>query len=181
MDKALKQKLEYHYKAFDKTKLEPDPLQFPHGYKDKKDIELIAFISSIFAYGNINQIINTLTKVTTVLGSHPNDYIIKSSKNKIQKDFKGITHRFFTNVDIVNLILLLKDLYSNYHSLEEIIITKYKSNELNIKSSLEYFSKYLLTNFENLFGKDNTTRGIKFMFPLPSKGSACKRMNLFLR
>ncbi len=35
----LKQKLEYHYKAFDKTKLEPDPLQFPHKFTDEKDIE----------------------------------------------------------------------------------------------------------------------------------------------
>ena len=178
---TLKQKLEHHYKLFDKTKLEPDPLQFPHRYKDKKDIELIAFISSIFAYGNINQIMNTLTKITTLLGKLPIDYLNKSNKNKIRKDFKGIIHRFFTNEDIINFILLLKGIYSNYNSLEEIFMKGYNSEVLNIKSSLENLSKTLLTNFESMLGDNNITRGIKFMIPFPSNGSACKRMNLFLR
>ena len=60
---VLKQKLEYHYKAFDKTKLEPDPLQFPHLFKDEKDIEVMAFIASVFAYGNVKQIINSLKQI----------------------------------------------------------------------------------------------------------------------
>ena len=58
----LEQKLEYHYKAFDKTKIEPDPLQFPHLFQEEKDIEVMAFIASVFAYGNVKQIINSLNK-----------------------------------------------------------------------------------------------------------------------
>ncbi|MCH8942800.1 MAG: TIGR02757 family protein [Bacteroidetes bacterium] len=181
MYKTLKQKLDYHYKAFDKSQLEPDPLQFPHKFKNKKDIELIAFISSIFAYGNIKQIINTLNKITFILGEHPTNYLIEKNKATIKRDFKGIIHRFFTNEDIVNLILLLKNVYSKSNSLGNIFLSNYNTKVYNIKFALESFSKYMLELYQNLFGEENVTQGIKFMFPLPSKGSVCKRMNLFLR
>lgn len=181
MNKALKQKLDYHYKAFDKSQLEPDPLQFPHKFKNKKDIELIAFISSIFAYGNIKQIINTLNKITFILGEHPTNYLIEKNKATIKRDFKGIIHRFFTNEDIVNLILLLKNVYSKSNSLRNIFLSNYNTKVYNIKFALESFSKYMLELYQNLFVEENVTQGIKFMFPLPSKGSVCKRMNLFLR
>ena len=59
---TLREKLEYHYKAFDRTKLEPDPLQFPHLFKNEKDIEVMAFIAAGFAYGNVKQIKNSLQK-----------------------------------------------------------------------------------------------------------------------
>jgi len=181
LDKALKQKLEYHYKAFDKSKLEPDPLQFPHKYKKKNDIELIAFISSIFAYGNIKQIINTLNKITLILGEHPTNYLIEKNKAAIKRDLKGIVHRFFTNEDIINLLFLLKNIYSKPNSLENIFLSNYDPKAYNIKSALESFSKYMLKFSNNLLGEENMTQGIKFMFPLPLKGSVCKRMNLFLR
>ena len=181
MNKALKQKLDYHYKAFDKSQLEPDPLQFPHKFKNEKDIELIAFISSIFAYGNIKQIINTLNKITFIMGEHPTKYLIEKNKAAIKGDFKGIIHRFFTNEDIVNLILLLKNVYSKSNSLRNIFLSNYNTKVYNIKFALESFSKYMLELYQNLFVEENVTQGIKFMFPLPSKGSVCKRMNLFLR
>jgi len=51
----LKQKLDSHYKAFDKSQLMPDPLQFPHLFEDEKDIEVMAFIASVFAYGMLSK------------------------------------------------------------------------------------------------------------------------------
>ncbi len=71
----LKQKLEYHYKAFDKSKLEPDPLQFPHLFKDEKDIEVMAFIASVFAYGNVKQIVNSLNRFLEIANNQPYKFI----------------------------------------------------------------------------------------------------------
>src|SRR3990167_3905173 len=47
----LSQKLNYHYKAFDKSQISPDPLQFLHLYEEEGDIEVMGFIASVFAYG----------------------------------------------------------------------------------------------------------------------------------
>ena len=71
----LKEKLDFHYKAFDKSQISPDPLQFLHFYKDVKDIEIVGFISSVFAYGNVRQIISTLNSIFNVLGEHPYSFI----------------------------------------------------------------------------------------------------------
>ena len=55
----IKNKLNYHYRAFDRTTISPDPLEFPHRFKSPPDIEVAAFIASVFAYGSVTQILNT--------------------------------------------------------------------------------------------------------------------------
>ncbi|MCH9030498.1 MAG: TIGR02757 family protein, partial [Bacteroidetes bacterium] len=55
----------------------------------------------------------------------------------------------------------------------------FDKNDENVKNGITNFSEYFLTNYKKMYG--NISNGIKFMFPLPQKGSACKRMNLFLR
>jgi len=81
----LKQKLEYHYKAFNRSALIPDPLQFVHLYKRKKDIETAGFISSVFAYGNVKQIINTLGKIFYAAGKNPYDFVYSYSSKDTDK------------------------------------------------------------------------------------------------
>ena len=78
----LKQKLEYHYNQFDRTKLEPDPLQFLHMFKDERDIEDVGLIASIFAYGNVKQIENTLKKILIVFDGNPYLFISNFSLSK---------------------------------------------------------------------------------------------------
>ena len=76
----LKQKLDYHYKLFDKTQISPDPLQFLHLFSKEEDIELVGFIASIFAYGNVKQIINILDKILLISNSKPYEFVINFNK-----------------------------------------------------------------------------------------------------
>ena len=88
-------------------------------------------------------------------------------------------HRFFSTKDILHLFQLLNSAYDEYGSLKNLFITGYNSEEENLKHAITNFNHYFLTKAQKEFKK--LSRGIKFMFPLPEKGSACKRMNLFLR
>ena len=176
-DSTLQKKLEYHYKAFDKTKLEPDPLQFPHLFKDEKDIEVMAFIASVFAYGNVKQIINSLNTFLLIAKNQPFEFISNISANKnLPTNF---VHRFYSTKDIFQLFLLLNSAYDEFGSLKKIFLTGYNSEDENLKNAITNFNKYFLSKAQKEFKK--LSRGILFMFPLPEKGSACKRMNLFLR
>ncbi|MCH7963868.1 MAG: TIGR02757 family protein [Bacteroidetes bacterium] len=175
----LKQKLEYHYKAFDKTKIEPDPLQFPHKYTDKKDIETIAFIASVFAYGNVKQIINTLNKVVNLMNNKPYEFIINHNIKACSNSLKGLKHRFYTEKDIAGLFHVMNLVYNEFASLKNLFLSGFNVNDANIKGGISTFSNYFNHLYRNRFGKES--RGVKFMFPIPEKGSACKRMNLFLR
>lgn len=177
----LKEKLEHHYKDFNFEQIEPDPLQFPHLYKDEKDIELMAFISSVFAYGTVTQIISNLNKIVKVMSYQPYNFIVNAEKNNLNEKLGGLKHRFYNVNDITTLFLALKKVYTIHGSLKNLFLINYNEDEPNLKSGISRFSKEMLRTAISVNGFKNLSNGIKFMFPLPEKGSACKRMNLFLR
>ncbi len=177
---TLKQKLDYHYKAFDKNQISPDPLQFLHLFSDGKDIEAMGFISSIFAYGNVKQIINTLNKILLISNNKPYDFIINFKKKNYSDKLKGLKHRFYSDEDVIILFSVLNKNYNEYEMLKNLFLTFYKEDDFNIRDSLSAFSNYLINASQKFNGK-KLSLGIKFMFPSPELGGACKRMNLFLR
>ncbi len=177
-NKNLKQKLDYHYRYFDKSKISPDPLEFPHRFKNIYDIEISAFISSVFAYGNVAQIMNTLEKIHSIMNNKPYEFVLKFNYEKHKNLFAGIKHRFYTTEDIAHLFAGLRKVYEGYGSLKYLFLLYYFEKEENIKNAVSFFSKNLLSLCG---GNAGHTHGLAFMFPDPFKGSACKRMNLFLR
>jgi uncharacterized protein (TIGR02757 family) len=174
----LKNKLDYHYKYFDRTKISPDPLEFPRRYKRIYDIEASAFISSVFAYGNVKQIMNTLEKLHKIMDNKPYEFILKFDYSKKKHLFDSIRHRFYTPADIARFFCALNKVYSTYGSLKYFFLLYYFDKEKNLKNSISFFSNNILNICPD---NENITHGFKFMFPDPYKGSACKRMNLFLR
>ena len=122
MDKNLKRKLEYHYKKFDVSQIYPDPLIFPRRFSNEMDIELSAFISSIFAYGNVIQIINSLERIHTIMGNSPTEFILNFDTNKHKVFFKDIKHRFYSGKDILQLFLLLQYVLTEYESLKHLFL-----------------------------------------------------------
>ncbi len=177
----LKQKLDYHYKAFDQSQISPDPLQFLHLYKNKKDIEVMGFIASLFAYGNVKQIINSLNKFVEISENRPYKFISSFSLDNSDKKMNNLYHRFYTSADILNLFLVLKKVYGEYGLLKNLFVKYYSSRDENIKNALSGFSQHFIGEIKKLTRKSELTIGTRFMFPLPELGSACKRKNLFLR
>lgn len=176
----LKRKLDYHYKYFDRKHISPDPLEFLHKYKNPLDIELIGFISSVFAYGNVKQIIATLSKLEEKMEHCPYEFIMNYHSQRDYSLFNDIKHRFYTSADIASLFEMLSRVYRNYPSLKTLFLLYYFEEEKNLKSSISFFSKNLLSLCSKC-SSNNRSSGIKFMFSDPLQGSACKRMNLFLR
>lgn len=177
--KNIKDRLETSYKAFDRSKLKPDPLQFLHLYKDERDIEIMGLIASIFAYGNIKQIENSLIKIVNIFDGNPYLFIKNYFNNYNRFDLSPVQHRFYSSDDVKQLFKVLSKEINQYGSLKKIFLSGYDKRDKNIKKGLNNFSGHFLKSYNASFGKP--TAGIKFMFPLPEKNSACKRMNLFLR
>lgn len=174
----LKEKLEFHYKAFDKSQISPDPLQFLHLFKDERDIEVMGFIASVFAYGNVIQIINTLNKFIHAAKNKPYNFIRNYRKSK---DKNSIIHRFYSAKDVDYFFLLINEAYCDYGSLRNLFLGFYNPDSGNLKEAVSGFSNHFINNYKKLNNRNKLSLGIKFMFPLPELGSACKRMNLFLR
>lgn len=174
----LKRKLEYHYKYFDRTKISPDPLEFLHIYKNYYDIEIAGIISSTFAYGNVKQINRSLTEIHSIIDHKPYEFVLNYNFSTDKKLFKNVVHRFYNSEDIAKFFYALNRIYVTYNSLKYFFLLYYFHEEKNLKTSISFFSKNILKIIDL---KGDISAGIKFMFPDPFKGSACKRMNLFLR
>ena len=142
------------------------------------DIEIAGIISSVFAYGNVKQIIKTLEKIHNIMQNKPYEFVSNYSFENGLEVFQNIKHRFFTSEDIARFFNALNKSYKKYGSLNNMFLVLFKENNEDLKGALSLFSNQLTE-----FAVDNVkiSLGIKFMFPDPFKGSACKRMNLFLR
>ncbi|MFC1675649.1 TIGR02757 family protein [Planctomycetota bacterium] len=158
----------YSHKSF----IPPDPLQFVYRYAEPCDMEITAFLSASLAYGRVKQIENSLTDLLGRMGPSPYDFVMSfgSKQRKLLRNFK---HRFTTGDDISDLLTLLKAVLAEYGSIEKFFLIGYSSNDADIIPALSRFCGSL--------GGVNQSRGLKYLLVDPARGSACKRMNLFLR
>jgi uncharacterized protein (TIGR02757 family) len=173
----LKEKLEIHYKSFDRTQISPDPLELIHNLDSDLNKEAFGLISSIFAYGNIKQIIRSQEKILAATDHNPHKFILNMGSSSESK-LKFVTHRFYRGQDTVWLFRTLQNIYKEHGSIKNYFLQFYNVDEKNLKNAIEGFSQSILGNQGK---KDKLSSGMRFMFPIPSAGSACKRMNLFLR
>ena len=92
--------------------IEKDPIQIPHKFSYKEDIEISAFLTSIISWGNRKIIINNAIKMMTIMGNSPYDFI--NNANEKQIDRISFVHRTFNSYDLKFFIYSLKNIYLKY-------------------------------------------------------------------
>ncbi|MDA9827907.1 TIGR02757 family protein [Flavobacteriaceae bacterium] len=166
----LKEFLDSKYIQYNQKKfIESDPIQVPHKFTSKEDIEISSFLTATIAWGQRKTIIKNSFKMMDLLDNSPHDYIINSTVKEIDK--LNVKHRTFNEIDFRYFIKQLKYIYINHGNLENIFFDNIENNSLHKSIHV----------FKSLFFKNNfplrTTKHISD----PYKGSACKRINMFLR
>jgi len=164
--------LEYNYLKYNRPDfIENDPILIPHQFSKLQDIEIAGFFAATLAWGQRKTIINKSKELMKLFGNSPHEFILNHSESDL-KQLLNFKHRTFNSTDLLYFIHFFKNFYSNYQSLEEIFIPK--SGEENVKKGIERFHKIFISNeyFPQRTGKHVAS---------PSKKSACKRINMFLR
>jgi uncharacterized protein (TIGR02757 family) len=159
--------------------IKPDPLQFVYWYPSREDREIVAFLAAALAYGRVQQIEKSLTYLLGRMGESPSEFVRDFDERNREKlsDFK---HRFTTGKDISDLLELLKGVLRENGSIENCFLLGYNQDDENVISALSKFCGRLLETYAKADG-GQATRGLKYLLAGPSNGSACKRLNLFLR
>lgn len=153
--------------------IKDDPVQFPHRFKDKKDIEIAAFLASIFAYGKREVFISKLNILFERMNNKPYEFVCGFNENNhILDDFD---YRFSVGVDIVQIVLILKDLYKSGETLETLFAYGWSTTK-SVQGMLQVVVDYFYSRTTLL-----VTKGFYHLLPNPSKKSACKRLNMLLR
>jgi len=158
--------LEYNHPKF----LEADPLQIPHRFTQKEDIEISAFLTATIAWGNRKSIINNATKLMGLMGNTPYDFVMHHSKEDLER-LSPFVHRTFNGLDLAYFVSSLQNIYKNHGGLET-VFTQYQTKD-SMQPAISRFK-------EVFFELPHPSRTQKHVSD-PNKGSAAKRINMFLR
>jgi uncharacterized protein (TIGR02757 family) len=165
---ALKDFLESKYNKFaNPSFIEFDPIQIPHSFSLKEDVEISAFIASTIAWGQRVSIINNARKFMSLMDNSPYDFTINHKPSDLKR-FEKAVHRTFNGVDLVFFIQSLKNIYQNHGGLEMVFNT-----DGDLYSGLINFH-------EIFFSIEHPLRTRRHVANVES-GSAAKRLNMFLR
>lgn len=166
----LKQQLDQQVKYFNHTDfIADDPIFIPHLFKKKQDIEIAAFISATIAWGQRKTIIRSGLKIMKLMDSTPFDFIMGFSKADVTR-INGFVHRTFNSNDLIYFIQSLRNIYINHGGLECVFA---EAGDVPVKNRIMHFRKV----FFELGGFDHSSKHVSN----PDKGSAAKRLNMFLR
>ncbi|NOQ91238.1 MAG: TIGR02757 family protein [Flavobacteriaceae bacterium] len=158
--------LEYNQPNF----IESDPIQIPHQFTLKEDIEIAGFLTATIAWGKRKMIINNANKILNFMEDSPYDFIMNHNDNHLDK-IEGSIHRTFNALDFQFFIQSLQNIYKNHQGLEA-IFSKHAQKE-TLQPAIHEFKKI----FFEIEHPDRTQKHISD----PLKNSAAKRINMFLR
>lgn len=150
--------------------IELDPVQIPHLYSLKEDIEISGFLAANISWGNRTSIIKSAKRIMELMGNSPFDFIM-NHKDKHLKKIDGFVHRTFNSTDLITFIEALKSLYQNRNGLEG-IFNEYKTSD-SIQPAIHQLKK-------EFFTVPHIERTRKHL-PDPLTGSAAKKINMYLR
>ena len=167
------EKLETLYGLYNRRcYVHPDPLEFLYRFHDHRDREIVALIASSLAYGKVEQILKSISAVLRRMEVSPCLYLSRSSSETIQADFEDFKHRFTKGADLSLLLWSAKNMIRKYGSLHGCFMAGYRNNDETILPALSSFVEELHRDFRCSWNG---------FLPSPARGSACKRLNLFLR
>mgnify|MGYP000865729568 CR=1 FL=1 len=150
--------------------IESDPIQIPHQFSLKEDIEIAGFLTATIAWGNRKMIIKNASKMMDFLGNSPYDFILNHKEHHLEK-IDGFVHRTFNTTDFQCFITSLQHIYKVHDGLENVFSNNATSN--SIQPAIHQL-KQLFFEIPHL---QRTEKHISD----PLKGSAAKRINMFLR
>jgi hypothetical protein len=125
--------------------IKDDPVQFPHRFRSKQDVEIAGFVASLIATGSRKVFIRKLDELFAIAQNEPHNFVLNFEPGVLG----GFNYRFYKTEDFARMFGALRGVYRGGGSLEELFAAG-KVPDLP-------------------------------MLPDPAKGSAMKRVNMFLR
>jgi uncharacterized protein (TIGR02757 family) len=150
--------------------IELDPISIPHRYTGKGDIEIAGFLAATIAWGNRKMILRSSVRMMEILEDSPYEFIVNSSDCELDQAVRFV-HRTFNLVDLAFFLQALRHIYRNKGGLEKIFETHKTSDSL--QPAIHEFHRI----FFELPHERRTERHVSD----PFKGSAAKKINMFLR
>jgi uncharacterized protein (TIGR02757 family) len=150
--------------------IESDPISIPHRFTGKEDIEISGFLAATISWGNRTMIVKNAKLMMYFMDDSPHDFILNHTKNDLAR-ISAVVHRTFNAADFIYFIKALKHIYKTQNGLEE-IFSRYRTID-SLQPAIH--------QFRNIFFElPHESRTMKHISD-PIKGSAAKKLNMYLR
>lgn len=151
----------------------PDPLEFLYDYDDLRDREIVGMVASSLAYGRVSQILKGVQGVLERMKPSPHQFINNATRGVLLRTFHDFRYRFTNGEELATFLFGIKQALEEYGCLYRCFESVLGDDDETVERALCLFVSKL--QYSKSHGQYNS------LLPCPDKGSACKRLNLYLR
>lgn len=178
----LRSSLEALYSTFDHVNAASDPVHIVRRYQSAEDREIVGFCAAALAFGRVASVLHSIESLLAVMGPAPAGFVRAFDPATGRRRLAPLVHRWIRGRDLAALLVILRRMLEESGSIEQFFLAGDDPMAPDIEAALEAFStRALETDLRAVYGRIPQRAGVRYFFPRPSAGSACKRLNLFLR
>src|SRR6185503_13810680 len=176
-------RLDELYRSFDHVTSATDPVHIVRRFPSPADREVVGFCAAALAFGRVASVLQSIESLLAVMGPHPAQFVRHFDPVRERSRLEPLVHRWISGRDLIALLLVLQRMLIESGSIEAFFVEGDDASSLHVGPALDSFStRALATDMRAAYRRRvPRQRGVAYFFPRPSAGSACKRLNLFLR
>ena len=187
---TLRSRLDALYRSFDHTNAASDPVNLVRRYPAPEDREIVGFCAAGLAFGRVASVRASIGGLLAVLGPSPARFVRGFDPVVDGRRLAPLGHRWIRGRDLAALLLILQRMLRESGSIERFFLEGDDPGAADVGPGLEALSvRAMETDLRPVYGSrfrvgrvgSSGRPGVCYFFPRPSAGSACKRLNLFLR
>jgi uncharacterized protein (TIGR02757 family) len=183
LTRGLQERLDTVYRTFDHVDSALDPVHIVRRYTSRDDREIVGFCAAALAFGRVASVLQSVEALLQVMGPRPAAFVRGFDPAVHGPALAPLVHRWIRGRDLVALLIILQRMLREAGSIEGFFLAGDDAASPDVRLALDSFStRALATDLTGAYGRRGPARaGVAYFFPRPSAGSACKRLNLFLR
>ena len=168
--------LERLYRQFDRVESAADPIHLVRRYADPVDQEVAGFCAAALAFGRVASVVASIEALLRIMGPSPARFVRHFEPTRPGRSLTSFRHRWTGGDDLVMLFVILRRMIDSDGSIEGFFLRGYRSDADDVGSAVDSFCARALDLVDPA-----RSPGVRYFFPKPAAGSACKRLNLYLR
>ena len=179
---TLASSLERLYHDYNREDSAADPVQLVRPYSRPEDREIAGFCAAALAFGRVASVLASISTLFRIMGDQPAQFVRAFDPSRKHPELRAMVHRWTRGVDIAALLWILRQMLERSGSVEAFFTEGLAESDVDVSGALDSFSRRALAvDVRPVYGRVPKRAGVCYFFPRPSAGSACKRLNLFLR
>ena len=179
---SLSLSLDRLYSDYNREESASDPVHRVRPFAEREDREIAGFCAAALAFGRVASVLNTIDTLFRIMGPRPAEYVRRFDPRKRHPELRAMVHRWARGEDIAALLWILRQMLERSGSIEAFFLEGDPGDTADVSDALDSLStRALALDIRRAYGRVPKRPGVCYFFPRPSTGSACKRLNLFLR